>query len=81
MSHPSSRSERYVREVWRNHRRKTILTIYTPPDHDPTLNGGWLKGGKQYFACGNLCMYAMVERHRRHRETKVLRAEKFPLEE
>jgi hypothetical protein len=84
--HPSNRAERRnVREVWRNYRRFIILTSW---NHYPSYNmeramenGGWFKGGKQYFACGNRCPYAMLDRYFNHQEVKRFRREPIELED
>jgi hypothetical protein len=78
MQHPHSRSERrYAREIWRNHRRKIIFTRYTSRSSDPTENSGWLKGGKQYFACGNRCGHCIMQHNLERKELKSLRRKIF----
>jgi hypothetical protein len=86
--HPKNRAERrHVREVWRNYRRYIILALwsgYPAPRYNleaAMQNGGWLKGGKQYFACGNRCSHSMYERMECHLEVKRLRAERIEWEE
>ena len=78
--HPTNRAERrYTREVWRNYRRFIILALW---NHYPNYNldeamqnGGWNKGGKQYFACGNRCLHSKLERWSDHLEVKRRRRE------
>lgn len=78
MKHPRSRSERrFAREVWRDRRRKIVVTLYTPKGEDPTDNMWWLHSGKQCSAHGNRCMHSMLERYLRHQEVKRLRRNKF----
>lgn len=80
MKHPTTRGyRRYAREIWRNHRRTTIFTLWSGYSiHDAMRNGGWLKGGKQYFACGNRCFDAMYRRIEANREAKKIR--RMPIE-
>lgn len=78
MKHPGSRSERrFTRTVWRDHRRKIVVTLYTSKNEDPHSNRWWFHSGKQCCACGNRCTDAMIRRHKRHTEVKRLRREKF----
>jgi hypothetical protein len=84
MNHPHTRAERrHARDVWRNRRRTHIFVFYSSwPSHRYNLeeamqNGGWQKGGKKYFACGNRCMSAMLERYSDHQEVKALRRQKW----
>jgi hypothetical protein len=84
--HPQNRAERrHVREVWRNYRRTIIFTTWGRGNHydleHAMQNGGWLKGGKQYFACGNRCQGAMLERWSDHLEVKALRREPIEWDE
>lgn len=73
MRHPSTRAERrYAREVARNRRRLRIY-VYRSWVVEPQENGGWNRGGKQYFACGNRCFDSMTRRHERKQELKRLR--------
>ncbi len=74
MQHPRTRAERrHARETWRNHRRKIIVTRYTHRNEDPASHGGWLKGGKQYAACGNRCSHSILDRFEERKQLKTLR--------
>lgn len=76
MYHPTTRSERrYAREVARN-RRRTHIIVNCWYTLDPSENGGWNKGGKQYFACGNRCLSATLNDYESHKEIKRLRRNK-----
>ncbi len=78
MKHPDLRSERrFARMVWRDRRRKIVVTLYTSRNENHADNRWWFHSGKQCSACGNRCADAMIRRHERHREVKRLRREKF----
>ena len=84
--HPTNRAERrHTREVWRNYRRFIILVLWNHyPGYDlekAKENGGWNRGGKQYFACGNRCLHSMMERLSDHRDVKRLRREPIEWED
>ena len=75
MHHPRTRAERrHARNTWRNHRRKIIVTYFTYRHEDPTQNRGWLKGGKQYTACGNRCGHRLITRWEKRQQLKIQRA-------
>ena len=84
--HPTNRAERrHTREVWRDYRRFIILALWNNyPSYnleEAMENGGWNRGGKQYFACGNRCMHSMWERCNNHLEVKRLRREPIEVED
>jgi hypothetical protein len=69
MNHPLSRSERrYAREVWRDHRRRVMMSwsAYSGRNrYDPTQNTWWLHSGKQCSGHGNRCMCNSEKRIKR----------------
>jgi hypothetical protein len=70
MKHPLSRSERrYAREVWRNHRRRVMMTWASYRTEDPTYNIWWLHSGKQCSGHGNRCM-CNSEKHSQKRKRR-----------
>lgn len=80
MKHPSSRSaRRYAREVWRNRRRRIMMTWwgYRDGQEDPTENNMWFHSGKQCVAHGNRCACGKYKRIEQHRDVKRLRQERF----
>jgi hypothetical protein len=62
--------------VWRNHRRYIIFVLWHSRDlEDAMKNRGWVKGGKQFCACGNRCQHSMWERWNDHLDVKRIRQE------